>query len=709
MILSSFTMGHSNSTQFANIQKKSSTIHRNISSEVSDAIKNAKLKHTQRFLTKDLLNGRAKIGLNYTLMSRPSIGDMYSKYDVYSIPVSLYPQIFGINKLPFSASINLEREITFIRQYNSQTDSIFNIPYEPITKLPTTSDKFLEKDSNGVLVLKPGDFIGFRAPINFTVGDSIADEISNRIGAEVGLSYILSGEFDIQVFRMSEKLVRVKMLAIQDNIKTGHIQMNLMGFNRLGKLVVDRLFDTDIFNAYYQKRDSDLFIADYVFNIESPVARQVYDNLIGNKMKLLSLDAYKTHLKHANPFRSKESKKELILKELDEVNAVAKVAFYNNEKSIDKVENLENLPIVKLIAAHHESNTEISGFKFNLLKIFGFDNSGQVTKSKISILEKFDLDSVGVYFLNSISKMFSYDWIWLYGEKDQITTNLLVKTKKVNNTDIPNELIGLHINRIKDDLALTQDEYTRLIERYNGVLPQEIKNKLKFPDINFNGKSSIKNVHIEQEVYFTKEIFNLPDNSFDENHIRNVMIKILSNTFLLRSMPYGLYGFEKDPYTKLPDARLQAFYAHSNQHLSAEDRLEKKKIAYAQEIDFIPKTLIKIFNHSTSAANKYENFEKLLNDVPLFKEIAGLLFLQITPEKDLHKYVVARLSFSARKWSGQNTDTYYPNFEKFNDKELVVFRSILAQNNYITDRSYNLRNFFKEDGSMFKISELITD
>jgi len=696
-----------------------------VGEELSDAIKNARLSQKQDFPTIDLLTGKAFIDSKVTAKSNPFIGGKYSKYMVWEVKATVLPELFGLDNLPFGASITGTREITFIRQFNSQKESLINYWYNPITKLPKNSSVFDKKEKpmieneNGKpielkdapedYVIRPGDFVGFRAPIMFSVGRGLLTHLTtSKIHPQFdfNLNYFVSGEFDIQVFRIDEDHVQVKILAIQDNNFGASMGVQLVGFDRYGKLAFNRLFNTNILSIYYNDRDSDLFLADYVFNLKSAEARKQYDQLVAGKMKLLSLSALEKNFKHADPTQSLEDKKDMILKELDTINELAKKEWDNSLK------DLHQKAVLKIVAGHNESNIVNQGFKLNIMRFVGLDSSSQVTTSRIAMMDGYSLNDVSVYLLNSYSKTFSYDWIWLYGETDRTSLDFLVKTKKdAQNKEIPNEFLGLRINRTKKDLALTEDEYKRLEFRFNSILPEAIKNKLKFPKWDFTNRNSIKNVFVDQEVYFTNEIFDIHTEEFSENNIREGMLNIIKNTYKLQSLPYGMNGSETDIYTNGPHEKLVACYAQNG---TDEASLAKKKIAYSYEIENVPKYLASIFSHKTSDnttpeqklkinKDKYDKFQHLLNNVPLFREIAGLLLLKLTPDKELEKFVVARLSMSGRKV--QPSISTFPDETAFDKTR--VFRSLLDQNGYLLDRSYNLRNFFNEDGNIKTLEQIV--
>jgi len=705
------------------VQKRSVAL--SISEEINDAIKNARVSQSQSFPTFDLLSGKAFVNGKVTASSNPFIGGKYSKYMVWEVKAGILPELFGLNNLPVSVALTGTREITFIRQFDSQKESLIKYWYNPITKLPIDSSVFDKKekpkvenengkpveltDSPEDYVIRPGDFVGFRAPITFSVGRGLLEHMTK---AEIhpqfdfNLSYYVTGEFDIQIFRIDEDHVEVKVMAIQDNTFGASAGLKLTGFDRYGKLLFNRLFNTQILSAYYNDRDSDLFLADYVFNLKSKEAREQYDKLVAGKMKLLSFKSLAKNFKHADPIQSLEDKKDMILKELDELNELAQSEWNNS------VKNIHQKAVLKIVAGHNQSNFVTYGFKLNILKIMGFDASSQATTSRIAMMDGYTLNDVNVYLLNSYSKTFSYDWIWLYGETDRLSLDFLVKTAKdQNNNEVPSEFLGLRINRVKSDLALTPKEYVRLEERFNSILPTAVKNKLKFPNWDFTHKTSIKNVFINQEVYFTNEIFNINSSEFSEEYVRQGMLNILKNTYKLQSLPYGMNGSETDTYTNGPHEKLQACYTQNG---TDEASLNKKKIAYSYELENIPKYLALIFSQTAGKnataeqkvqlnKQKYDRFQHLLNEVPLFREIAGLLLLNLTPEKELHRFVVARLSMSGR--NVEPVISTFPDDVAF--EKTKVFRTLLDQNGYLLDRSYNLRNFFNENGNIKTLDQIV--
>lgn len=645
-----------------------------------NALDNARITYKQDAPSLDLVKGLS-LGGNYRLESSPSIGNKYSGIDVWEVGVNIMPEILGLTQLPISAGISATRQITYIQQFNTRLESIARVPYDPITKLPLKAEDFFKINHNPLAKkneynFKVGDFVGFRAPLTLSLGKNfLTEEVLNQLKLDINANYIINGEFDVHVFRMSENLVRVKVLVVKDKAKNLSTGINIFGFSGVGKLIVKRFFDLDVLTGFINKKDSDLFLADYVFNLNSPEARGLYDELVGHKMRIVNTDEMEKHIKNANPFKSDEDIKEKLIGDLQKLSrmSIADQAFPHNKKRI-----------IQLTAAHNTTLSKNKGFKISLFSLAKLKSDTTKSNSRIAFIGSDGIDNKNVYLLNSIQRNFSYEWFWLWGEKDVNTTSLLVKTDK---TELPTEVVGLHVRRVKEDNSMNKKEYEMLKTDLNALLPAPIAAKLNFPNWNFqNGK--INNVYVEQEVFFTNEVFNLDQPLTIEGIKKGIIhvLKALKGKIDTKPEhePYYNGGEQEDP-------KLRAF------------QLGDYEYAFAKEINDVANRLENIFNKNTSSNDKYIAFQKLTEEIPLFNEINALILLKILPEHNLENSVVARLAISGRDVQGSVME--FPNKEEF--KKMILFKDILSQNDFIVDRSYNLRNYLKEDGSIYSLDEVM--
>lgn len=665
------------------------------------ALKNAKIRTRVNLPTIEIAKG-FNLGGKYGYESAPSVGGKYSGIDVWDVNLAAYPQLFGMS-MPegVSAGVTLQREITFIQQFKTQRESLIRVPYDPVTKLPLKSKVFFDKHKNiftGEIepVLKSGDFIAYRAPMTFALGKGFGKVAAGHLGLTASLNYTISGEFDVHVFVMDNNQIRVKVLAAKATTKGVSAGISLMGFNALGGLIVEKLINAQLLEFYFNKTKSDLFIADYIFNMNLEEPKALYDTVIGSKMHTFSLSAIKEQILVANPFASDGATRDRMLANLEDLN---------NMSNADVHKPYSERRILKLLNAHNESETLSHGLKLNLLRILKFENSESKVGSKItiyannnnSVKAQFKLDGYNVS--NSFEILPALN-IW--GDKSSTSNTLLTQVDANAN---PIEFTGLQNTKVREDYTLKKSEFDGLMSRIQKILPAVIYNKLEKANWNFGPKNSVNIARVQQDITFSSDLFRMKSD-IKEEKIRQVLIEVLKHYGTLKSRPMGAKDYQS-PDEK--DWSMEAFqrgnYVEAYGHTVEKRFGGEIRISNDWEMHLIPQKLAVALDSRYSFADRYAEFSYLYEKVPLFSEISNVLLLKLLPEADLEKVVLVRITMSAKNQPTLITD--YPTTEAFNTSNL--FREILAQNAFMNDRSYNLRYYLKEDGSQYTIDEIMVE
>lgn len=661
------------------------------------AMRDAKIKRKVDLPTMALAKG-LNLGSKYEIESSPSLAGNYSGIDVWEVNLAAYPELFGAS-LPegVGASISMARNITFIQQFKTRKESLMRVPYDPVNKLPINADIFFKKKKNRFtgkeeVALKSGDFVGYRAPMTFSLGKGFSSIAASHLGLSAGLSYVISGDFDVHVFVMDNNMVRVKIMAIKSKSKNASVGISLMGFDGIGNMIVSRLIDTQVLQFYFSKSESDLFLADYIFNLNKSESRDLYNQTVGSKLHVFNKESIKEQILTANPFQSNGSTSKRLLADLNDLNEVS---------TADLNKPVEERRVVKLLNAHNESETLTHGLKLNLLRIIKGEDRKSKTDSKITILAQ-DSDNVRAKFkLDSYSTATSFEF-FIWGDKDTKTNSLLTQIDSQN--EQPVEFIGLQNSSVNESKALSKSDLDKVMNRFLKILPESISSKLEYPKWNFKG-DKVKNSYIQQDITFNTDLFKLPTNVSEEK-IRSALLDIVNNYGRLKSKPIGAKdypsGDEKDP---VMEAYQRGNYAEAYGYEVETRWGGEKRINIDQEMLLIPQKLALALNSQYSFSDRYAAFDYLYDKIPLFNEISTLLLLKVVPKNILERVVIVRISMSASGQTPLITD--YPTTESFNTTNL--FREIMSQNGYINDRSYNLRHYLKEDGSQYTLKEIMIE
>lgn len=650
--------------------------------EFTAALKSAKLSNSFNAPTAAISKGLS-IGGGLSLESSLSIGGKYSGVDVWNVNVSASPEIFGIvNSSPVGIGASASRQFTFIQQFEDRSSSILRVPYDPVTKIPIKSEMFFKTKTNRSTgleepVIKDGDFIGYRAPLSISIGSGVSN-VASHLGLNANLYWVVSGEFDIHIFKMKNNLVRVKIIAIKDNTRGISAGLSLMGFNPIGHLVLSRLIDTNLIQFNNSTTNSDFFIADYIFNLNKPESREMYDNVLGHKMKSLDLESITTQLKTANPLASDGTTQQRLVADLDHVNAVS---------TEDQKLPLADRRIIRVSSGKNKTASDSFGISLNLFKVIKANQTTTKSISKATIYAQDNHLVNNKYLLETSSNNKSYDWFWLWGAKDLSTTSLLLNA---DDNFVPTNLLGYQVSRVKEDMSMSEGEFNDVKNSFMQILPTAISSFIKWPKWDFGVKNSVNNVYVQQEVLFTEGLFK-SNVQVTEEKIRQELILIIKNYGKFRSMPMGLQADSGEGQQQ--DPRKIAY--HRGDYINAFNKDWEQYV--------IPNKLAIVLNSQYTIADRYKAYAELNQDVPLFAEINAALLLRIFPAEDLGKVAIAKLIMSGR--NQESIEAYFPSKDEYNKSN--VFREVTYQTQYILNRSFDLRNFIKEDGSIYSAEEIL--
>lgn len=236
----------------------------------------------------DLVDG-INIGSKYRYDVEASyIDKQYTRIDKWDVKagINVGEVLKEAIDLPFSFSVNRNTSIYFVRQFPKKMEAIKALPYTPL-KLPLTAKSALKN-------LKTGDFVSMPANLSVAVGASASTSFISPVivNANIGTYFVLSGEFTIQVFKMDETHVRLKLITKRgrDSGATAGVGMS---FNMFGIRILDhqveRLVDRDLAQYGYSYNPGAQFIVDYVFDLKNAEAQAAYNQILSSTMKFKDL------------------------------------------------------------------------------------------------------------------------------------------------------------------------------------------------------------------------------------------------------------------------------------------------------------------------------------------------------------------------------------------------------------------------------------
>lgn len=635
--------------------KEANTSWDNMNGWLKSQLENASLKFSNRLL--GITKGNLNAGADYGYESDPTIAGQYLSVDRWSLGLSYLPA----NGLGGSVS----REVVYIDKFPNRRASLVRKAYNPIARLPINSEK--------ALALKEFQFVGFRAPLTLSLGASSLKTLSEKANLPLNVKVFLTGEVDVQVYRMPGDLVRVRLFALKEKGLTGSVGLQLVGLNLLTKTV----FDMNPVDVFATKSKSDLFSIDYVFNLANAESRAQYDQLLDKKYNVTGMNNLKAQVTglvttNAKPGSNNESFKELFYRDLEGIQSIV---------NRDITKDLNERAIVQLRTVENATSSTTMGINLGISKIAKLMVRRTDANTSISMtnIENNKKD----YLLKTSSKEFNTELFTLFGQESKTESGLLASAdEKFNAQDV----LGFQTRSFKKSLNYSQAEYTDLKRRLQKNLPAEILNHVKWPKWNFAG-STLKNISIEQLIFFNVQALQ-QIGSINTASIQTEMHYLIKN--------WGRFGSQ-------PENSNDYIYGGTDPRLDAYNRRNYEE-AYVNELKMIPQYLMVILN-SKDVEERLQNFH-YLQDIPLFHEIGAALMLRLLPTDRLAEAINYRLALSGSDENNVRGElTNYPD-DTTKQQYINVVASAIAETAYVSERSFNIKLFIDEKGNSISLAEL---
>lgn len=613
--------------------------------EFLDSIRNSKLSQKISLPSVELFRGIELSG-KYNFVSDPSVAQNYSGIDIWEISAGVDSRIFNYD-LPVHVGASASKKITYIQQFKNRKDSLLRVPYDPITKIPRSAQDFFRRDSDNNLVFKTGDFIGYRIPLVFETSVSTAKTLAGSLlPINVGYRYFISGEFDIQIFRMTENLIRLKIIAVNDKNHGWFGGVKIYAQDPVTSLIVERILDDQVFSGSTTNRTTDLYLGDYVLNLETTEARSLYDSIVAQKMKILNIDLLREYLSATQFLKDRKQFNQNLFADLSQFNAIA---------AEDKNLPAEKRRVIKIINAENHTEADESSSTFNLIRLVKYKRNKNSSDAEIAVVGD-SIDAKDHFFLHSIGKNSKFSLFDNWKKEKRSQLNLLFKADgQGNKTDV----VAIHFAKSREHYGLRQSKYLEFYETTGQHMPQEIKNKVPFPHVGGKIRDKYHNAYLNYELYVTNKIFALNQN-LPQEVVEQRVTQLLSTISSLNGKV---------------------------------DEDEKNEVV---------KKLTDIFSSSVNLNHKFRLFDELMKN-DLFADFGLTIMINVINPETVSECVLVQLSYSGHEMGSGVLK--YPSEEAFN--RVNLFKNIIEQNNYILDRSYNLRNFLKEDGNPYSLPELM--
>ncbi|MBS1969951.1 MAG: hypothetical protein JSU04_06565 [Bdellovibrionales bacterium] len=583
--------------------------------------------------------------LSYRIQSEPSyIDGYYTRLDRYRLRVDLVPgDLIDDDNTPFGFDIRKDVEVIFARQFKSQKQSLTAIPYT-FKNFPLTADRAIRR-------MNVGDFVAFQTNLSLVLSVGTFPELSGTVGLGASTHAFISGEFMIHFYKMPNNHIRMKMIAIRSKGVgvDGRVELipgvKIIGFKWANNRIKD-LVDVEPFKAETGKNQHDLFMIDYVFDLNDPSAAQAFTNVVKNKLRFKDVEI-------SNPLSGDNKLRDAIITDISSAEKIVAddKALKPTERRIHRVFKGSN----SLTSTGARMKIGISLAKYE--RGFGFGQNKIINT---------DLNEVQNYYLMDIYSLFSKSKLLfgLYGDENIDNTTLMYGA---NQDFTPDKFISLVLTHEAKMRSMSDDDYNEIRRHVQLMLPARLYSQIDWKHWSF-GKGSLPNGYFKEEIFMEPQAM-AAITARDQRGIVKTYTDYLLHMGNPKSMPR--YGIPLDP-----------------RRFIGPDWIE----VYRDDIQEIAKNLDIIFDSANSSQKRYDAYYKL-KGIPLYREtIAGYL-ISLLPPNDIERLLTYKLTVSAK-----GVDTVYQEFGKFEDYDL--YESLVYIQTVVTSRSYDLRLLIGKDGEI---------
>ncbi|MDC0980237.1 hypothetical protein OAQ84_00730 [Bdellovibrionales bacterium] len=275
-------------------------------------------------------------GLDLSLRGRyevePSyLGNYYSRLDRLRLKFDINPtDLLDLNER-IGLSMARNSQITVVRQFPSQKEALIAPPTSLLLKrLPISAERAIER-------LKVGDLVSFQTELSFSVGPNWVTE-NGWASTSLYAAYVVRGEFEVRVYRLNNKRIRMQIFSTQQRYKTvgGKIKI-LDGVDVFGVTLsdnkIDKLIKLDLLDFNVSWGNHKLFLMDYVLKLDDPRIASAYDDIMSASTNL----KYLIDLSIVNPNKKNRALLKHISSNFVQIEKVIQEEIENGVKQKDRV------------------------------------------------------------------------------------------------------------------------------------------------------------------------------------------------------------------------------------------------------------------------------------------------------------------------------------------------------------------------------------
>lgn len=581
------------------------------------------------------------LALKYRIESEPSyVNGFYTRIDKYTFDTSVKPgDIIDDMDMPISFNIDKGAELIFARQFKSQKDSLIALPYT-LRQIPLTAERAIRN-------LNVGDFVGLEANLAFVMSLS-GSSLSEGLSVHGSTHAFISGKFMVHLLRLPNNKMRVKLISLNSrgaglsaDAEYG-LDLDILGLKYIERKL-DKVIDLSPLNLDSNKSKNNVFMLDYVFDLNNPQAAQAYDEMMTRKVQLQELKA-------ANPLLTVEKMASLILNDLSAVEDIA---------AEDRMLQASKRRISTLFKGTNQSRNSSSNFKLgiNLLKI-----EDGISRAQSHVTSYDRNNNPQKYILETNSKRFKTKGLFgLWGAE---TTNSSSMLFLADDKFKPLEFIALSTDKLKKESELDKGDLKDLKNEVRALIPDSEFQKIRWSAYDFANGSYVNSAYRIQIFFHPEALMAMP--------------QMLSTEDVARR--FAAYSKSVGPLN-VPVAN-EAPWADGNTRVGP----------YRYELDYqeIAKLLKQVKDSSLRPQERLDCFNKLRR-IPAW-EARGMGFLiSLLPKSQLSQLISFEFSLTSK--DGPTLTHKYGQFEQEG-----LYDALMYTQNVISNHGFDLRLWTDENG-----------
>lgn len=581
------------------------------------------------------LNGGALIS-GFRAESEPAyIDGLYSRTDSWHLTTEGIPSLQLDAATLINAGFRHNMEATFIRHFKDSCEAKTSLPVWP-TRAPISAAKALHPE------FRIGQYFVFKAGLAFVVSAETVKMIGVP-GAGVSLKgeYLLEGFYQIHVMRISDKLIRLKVLARRGKEKEASLNVGVQGEFKVWGVKVDRknfkrVLNPDPIKLFYNRSHAGVFMVDYLLDLTDQKVASAYNEMIA-KAK-----AYKSiHL--ALPFKSdKELEGSLLM------NIAPLETLFTSDFQAGKVGRIQ-----RNIRSSATIDSNIWGVELgNIIAGLGYENGSSV--SRINMRQS--NDELSHYLLTTQETQ--VDALWLFSWGRVVTERKLQSLFESDEAQRKLRPLEMVLSVEKKDKRLSLKEFSKVRKILLKTISDEVYVNIPWQNWKQDtGKALNFGMHLNVTL-FPEAILNAP---------------ALSAKELMVSYPRYLADKGLKARDFYSDTRVMHNSRNTTQ-VTAESKFKKGIKEIAEKLSFS-------FNNTREDSERIEKFLELQKN-PIFSQTGFGFLMSINPEKSREWFIVD-LDMTA---DGKRLNFVYGSLERSN-----LFKKILLVKAALEDEDFDLR------------------